>query len=126
MNEILNVVDEKEFKNMLEVNPDIKEIEEQEIKLLLNLLNQIGCNERQIRNIITSNPFYLTKDIEDVVKLINKLQSLKITALNITFDSNPYLLNKEAYEIDEFIEEKKQENIDLEDIIDLIDSGMID
>ena len=126
MNEILNIIEEKELKNILEINPSIKELSENEIKMSLNLLEQIGCNERHIRNIITCNPFYLNRSINDLVKLIRKLQSLGITALNITFDSNPYLLNKDGYEIDEFIEKKKKEGIMLEDIIDLIDAGMVD
>ena len=126
MNEILNIVEEKEIKNMLETNPNIKELSEQEIINLLNLLEQIGCNERQIRNIITCNPFYLNRSISDLVKLIRKLELLGIAALNITFDSNPYLLNKDSYEIDEFIEKKKKEGISLEDIIDIIDAGMVD
>lgn len=126
MNEILNIIEEKELKNILEINPSIKELSENEIKMSLNLLEQIGCNERHIRNIITCNPFYLNRSINDLVKLIRKLQSLSISALNITFDSNPYLLNKDSYEIDEFIEKKKKEGIMLEDIIDLIDAGMVD
>lgn len=126
MNEILNLLEAKEIKNMLEINPSIKELSEKEIKMSLNVLEQIGCNERQIRNIITCNPFYLNRSINDLVKLIRKLDSLGISALNITFDSNPYLLNKDVYEIDEFIEQKKTEAISLEDIIDMIDAGMVD
>ena len=124
MNEIFNIIDEKELKNMLEINSSIKELSENEIKMSLDLLEQIGCNERQIRNILVCNPFYLNRSINDLVKLIKKLESLGITALNITFDSNPYLLNKDSYEIDEFIENKKNEGISLEDIIDIIDAGM--
>lgn len=126
MNEILNLLEAKEIKNMLEINPSIKELSEKEIKMSLNVLEHIGCNERQIRNIITCNPFYLNRSINDLVKLIRKLDSLGISALNITFDSNPYLLNKDVYEIDEFIEQKKNEGIYLEDIIDIIDAGMVE
>lgn len=126
MNEILSIMDEKEIRDIIEINPDIKFLNNQEVKLILNILYQIGCSERQVRNIITCNPFYLNRNIEDIVNLIKKLESLGITCLNITFDSNPYLLNKDSYEIDEFIEEKKNEGINLENIIDLIDAGMVE
>lgn len=127
MNEILSIVENEQYvKNMLEINPDIKELSDKEIYESLNLLIKIGCNQRQLKNIIIANPFYLSRSTTDIIELIGKLRYLGMTNLNITFDSNPYLLNKDDYEIDEFLEEKRNENMELEDIIDLIDAGELD
>lgn len=58
----------------------------------IEFLEDIGCNESQIKNIISINPLFLQKDTDDLIKLKNKLISLGDTNLNITFDSNPLLL----------------------------------
>ena len=56
-------------------------------------------------------------------KLINKLLSLGFTNLNLLFDANPFFLNLDSFEIDEFIKEKQKDDMLLVDIIDLIDSN---
>ena len=41
----------------------------------------------------------------------------------LLFDSNPWLLNKDLFEIEEFIEKKQEEGLLLEEIVDLMDSN---
>ena len=41
---------------------------------------------------------------DDVIDLINKLFEIGVTNINLLFDSNPLLLNKNSYEIDNYIE----------------------
>ena len=85
----------------------------------------VGCKDYHIRNIISANPYYLSRSTNDIKQLINKLLSLGIQHLEITFDSNPWLLNKDAYEIDEYIKDEQFKGLSLDEIIDNIDSGMI-
>ena len=106
--------------------PYIKNIDDNEIKNKIYMLEYIGSSKKIIKNIIISNPEYLNRDIDDIKDLINKLLSLKIQRLDITFDSNPWLLNKDSYEIDDFIDEKVNSGVDYEDVIDLIDGGIIE
>lgn len=106
--------------------PNIKDIDDNEIKNKINMLEYIGCSRKIIKNIIISNPDFLNKDINDIKDLINKLLSLGIQRLDITFDSNPWLLNKDSLEIDDFIDEKVNSGIDYDDVIDLIDRGELD
>lgn len=54
--------------------------------------------------------------------MILKLYQLGLTHIYTIFDSNPFLLNKDSDEIDEFIEIKHKEGLTLEEIIDIIDS----
>ena len=70
-----------------------------------------------------SNPLYLNRCNEDILNLIKRLYDLKINSLNLLFDSNPWMLNKDAFEIDDFIYKKQQEGIVLEYIIDMLDSN---
>lgn len=92
---------------------------------LLDLLLDVVYSCDVLKRIILSNPYYLNKDIDDVKNLIKKLKLLNVKRLDITLDSNPWILNLDCYEIDDFINKKKEEGLEIENIIDLIDMGMI-
>ena len=47
----------------------------------------------------------------------------RLNTLNILFDANPYILNLEPYEIDNYIKNRLEKNETLEDIIDDMDSN---
>lgn len=113
---------EKDLKHISETNPEIKETTSEEIIKLINILKKIKCNNNVIKNIIITNPFYLTRLDTDIIELINKLDSIGISNLNYLFDANPYLLTKEAFEIEDFIKEKSKD-YSLEEIIDMIDTN---
>lgn len=115
----------QEIVNMLEVNQEIRNVTNEEIKGLCDLLRFIGCKDYHVKNILIANPFYLTRSVEDVQKLIQKLESLGIVHLETTFDSNPWLFNKDAFEIDEYIEERMSAGVSLEEVIDEIDAGTL-
>lgn len=96
------------IKDMIDMNPSIIELTNSELENKIQVLKSINCTDKQIKNIIVSNPKYLCRSDDDILNLIKKLLKLKMTNINLLLDSNPYLLNKDAYEIDEFI---KQNNI---------------
>ena len=123
MIELYNLdISEETIKSMLELVPEIKEITEKEIKEKEIILKTIGCKKNQIRNIISSNPFYLTNDNKEILELIKLLYNYNFSSLNILFDSNPYILNLETYEIENYINERKKEE-KLEDIIEKLESN---
>lgn len=112
-----------EIKDMIEICPEILELSKPEILNNIDLLNNIGCSERCIKNIITSNPFYLNRTLEDIISLINKLIKIGVTNIDLLFDSNPFLLNKDAYEIDEYINIEKNKGKSLSDIVEEFESN---
>lgn len=127
MDELLKLgLNEQEIRNMIQVNPQILELNDEDIIKLLNLLFLEQCNNQIIGHIIIANPIYLSRTYEDVNKLILKLKEIGITRLDVTFESNPWLLIIDDYEIDEFIEAKSQEGLEYEDIIGLIEQGMVE
>ena len=97
-----------------------KEIKEKEL-----ILKKINCDENQIINIISSNPMYLDKTNDIVLRLISKLKSYGFSMLNILFDSNPYILNLEVFEIENYVNDRLNDGEMLEDIIDDLDSNPI-
>ena len=88
-----------------------------------SLLKIIQCSDNQIINIISSNSLYLSKTKEEYLKLINYLIKKKFNTLNILFDSNPYILNLEPYEIEKYINNRINNGELEEDIIDDLDSN---
>ena len=124
MIELYNLgISEETIKNMLEVEPSIKELSEKEIKEKIVLLQEINCSNNQILCIISSNPQYLNKTKNEIIELIKTLSDYGFTPLNILFDSNPYILNLEPSEINNYIENRKNNGESLEDIIDDLDSN---
>ena len=117
---------ENEIKNIININNEVMNLNVEEIKALVDILVNVGCKDYHIKNIISANPYYLSRSVTDISNLINKLLSLGITHLETTFDSNPWLLNKDAYEIDEYIRDEQFKGLSLEEIIDNIDSGMME
>lgn len=123
MPELYNLnLTESDIKEIIAKNPIIKETPEEDITNLINILKQLKCTNSDIKNIIITNPFYLTSIDTDIINLINKLTKLGISNLNHLFDSNPYLLNKEAYEIDEFVNEMSK-TYQKEEIIDMLENN---
>jgi len=124
MNLLLNLgITEQEIMSMLEQYSFLKELSHKEIMDKIAILKYVNCQDRHIKNIIVSNPSFLDRLDTDIIKLIQKLFSLKITNLNLLFDTNPYLLNKDDYEIDNYIKEQLKEGKLLENIIDEFESN---
>ena len=118
-------ISENTIKNMLELVPYISEMSEKEIKEKEIILKKINCDENQIINIISSNPMYLDRTNDEVLRLISKLKSYGFSMLNILFDSNPYILNLEVFEIENYINGRLDSGEELEDIIDNLDSNPV-
>ena len=124
MNELYKLgISENTINEMLNVNPNLKDISDNEIIQKENILKQIGCNDSQVLNIISSNAMYLDKIDNKVIELLTYLSKLGFTVLSVLLDSNPYILNLEVFEIERYIKKRLQNNESLEDIIDDLDSN---
>ena len=116
-------INEDDIKSMIELCPMITDMSDDEIKKKIDMLSFIGCNNRHIRNIIVSNPNYLDRIDDDIVKLINYLNKIGVSNIYLLFDSNPYLLNKDKFEIEEYINSKIELGLFIDDIIDEFESN---
>ena len=118
-------ISEETIKNMLEVNPEIKDLSEKEIKEKVLILEKFGCFDDQIINIISSNPTFLSRTKGEILNLVKTLVDYKFRTLNILLDSNPYILNLDPFEIKNYIEKRVEQGELLEDVIDDLDSNPI-
>ncbi len=126
MEELFNIgISESTINEMIERNPEIKEITSEEINNKKYILEKIGCSNNQIINIIGSNPDYLNRTNDEIINLLKCLVDYGFKTLNILFDSNPYILNLDKFEIDNYINERISNNESLDDIIDDLDSNPI-
>ena len=116
-------ISENTIMEMIELNPDIKELDDNEINEKIEILKSINCNDRQIKNIISSNAMYLSKLNTDIINLLNRLNSLGFNSLNILIDSNPYILNLDVFEVDNYIDKRLKNGEVLEDIVDDLESN---
>lgn len=124
MKELFNMnLSEQTIKLMLEINPELRDMNNNEIINKVEILKSIKCSSSMINNIISSNPLLLNRADEEIRKLINYLLSKGFTTLNILFDSNPYILNLDIFEIDNYIIKKNKDGENLESIIDELDSN---
>ena len=110
----------EDIKSMMDTNHSIDSVNDKDIKDLIELLQEINCEEEQIKNILLCNPFYLTNSIYIVKDLINKLKNIGCANLNILFENNPYLLNLEKESLERIYNEKIHEGFTKEEIIDYI------
>ena len=107
-----------DIKEMISINKDILNLDNEEIRNIVSILKNINCSDSEIRNILVTNPNYLSRCYSDVIELINKFKSLNIDDLNELFNSNPHLLNKDVFEIEDYINSEISNGKKLDDIID--------
>lgn len=110
-------LNENEILDIVDANGEVKDLSEEDIIKYIYILIDVGCTQKQIHNIVTSNPFYFSRDINDVGKFLRRLNSLNVSDLADVLDSNPWLLNKDSFELDEFL--MKERNTDsLDEILE--------
>ena len=124
MKELYNLgISDTTLKCMIEINPEILEMSNNEINDKKDILKRINCTDREILNIISSNALMLSRTNSGLIDLINYLKELGFNNLNILFDSNPYILNLEPFEIKRYIDDKLNDGESVDDVIDELDSN---
>lgn len=107
----------EEIKNIMNTNEDINNITDKDINSIIELLEKYNCKINHIKNIIITNPFLLTREIDEIEKSISAL--LDITdRVEILLDTNPFLLNIGERDINSTIRRLYNEGLKKEDIID--------
>ena len=89
----------------------------------IKILKNINCSNRQIVNIISSNPLFLNRTNIDLKKLFNSLNIMGFTSLNLLIDTNPYILNLEPLEVEKYVKDRVDNGELLDDIIADLESN---
>lgn len=118
MNYLYNLdLNENEILDIAEANGEVQDLSEEEMIKYIYILIDIGCTQKQIHTIITSNPAYFSRDIDDVGTFLRKLKSYDVD-VSLALEANPWLLNKDSFELDDFINEKRSLGIADDKILD--------
>lgn len=118
MNYLYNLdLNENEILDIAESNGEVQDLSEEEMIKYIYVLIDIGCTQKQIHTIITSNPAYFSRDVEDVGSFLRKLKSYDID-VSLAVEANPWLLNKDSFELDDFINGKRNLGISDDEILD--------
>ena len=124
MEELFNLdLSENTIRSMIELNPYLKEVSVEEVKEKEIILEKLGCSKIQIRNIISSNSLFLNRTNEEIIKLSNYLFSNGFDTLNILYEANPYILNLDVFEIEDYINNRINNGEEKDNIIDDLDSN---
>lgn len=118
MNYLYNLdLNENEILDIADANGEVQDLSEEEMIKYIYVLIDIGCTQKQIHTIITSNPAYFSRDVDDVGTFLRKLKSYDVD-VSLAVEANPWLLNKDSFELDEFINEKRSLGIADDKILD--------
>lgn len=118
MNYLYNLdINENEILDIAEANGEVQDLSEEEMIKYIYVLIDIGCTQKQIHTIITSNPAYFSRDVDDVGTFLRKLKSYDVD-VSLALEANPWLLNKDSFELDDFINEKRSLGIADDKILD--------
>lgn len=118
MDKLSHLFNKMEIDELIFMNENIKE--ETDLNQKIELLDSLDIEDNIIRNIIKSNPFFLTRDIKELQELIKRLKEIGIVEFDTMLDTYPYLLNKNNYEIDEFLKANRDKTD--EDIKEILES----
>lgn len=116
-------ITEEELIDLLEQNTKITKLLNDDILNSINILRNIGCSDLQIKDIIITNPWYLTRFHDDIINLINELNNIGVKNLDNLFNNYPMLLNKDDFEIQEFIDDCLKKGMDISDIVDIVENN---
>lgn len=115
----------EEINILMDTNEDISLVSDSDVNEIINLLKNNNCSIDTIKNIFICNPFTITNNINDTIKLIDKLKELGFKNINLLFDSNPYILNISDKTIEKLYNKKKDEGLEKSEILDFISYNVI-
>lgn len=124
MNKLFELgISENDVKNMIDLVPDIYDMSEDDINNKIDILKYVECNDRHIRNIIVSNPMYLDRTDDGVLRLISYLKKVGFSNINLLFDSNPYFLNYDVFEVEDYIDKQVNLGKSIDMVVDEIEDN---
>ena len=108
----------EEIKNMMDSNTEINDVLDSSISEIINILESVGCSKKNIRDIFNTNPFCLTRNVDEIKKLMAKLMDIGLLNINVLLDTNPFILNVDYKDIDSIYKKKVSEGLSPESITD--------
>ena len=97
---------------------DLDDLSEDNIINKKDILIAINCTNDQVSSILKRNPLIISKTNKELVNILKFLLTKGFNNLSDLIDTNPFILNLDPYEIDNYINKRIQDGELLENIID--------
>lgn len=110
-----------DLEQLLLANPDIGNLQQEDINKILLILEDINCSPKQIKNILVTNPLVLSVLPDDLLSIINEFKKINIQSINLLLDSNPYLLTINPFDLTNYIKLHLERGIQLDDLISMLE-----
>lgn len=118
MLELINFgINENTVMDLLNSNPNFKQLTMKEVNEKIVLLKNILCNDEQIENIINTNSSYLMKSNSEIVELFNTLFDLGFENINEMVDLNPHILSLKSTDIKKYVDFRMYNGETRDDIV---------
>ncbi len=118
--------DDQELIDIINCNPEIRHMDNNEINEFIKLFQALNFNDEEIKSIIYANPYALNRSMDDIERLLLKFSLLGISNFKDMFVNNPFMIDKDDYEVDEFIVNQELLGKDVDEILDDLSKGIID
>ena len=118
-------INKDELDYIISENNNIIYLSDSDIYELICLFVNIGFDTRKIKEMIVENASALNRSVSDIIELIRKLKEIGVEDIKELFLSNPWVLNMDDFEIDNFIENKLNDGVDSCDILEMLCRGDI-
>ena len=112
---------EKEIEKLLEEEPNLKYMDKKDARNIIKILTENKCSNRVLRSLILRNPSFLLRKYSEIKELIDIILEYGIENIDMMFYIYPNILNKSAYEIDNFFIKKHQQGLSNDLICDILE-----
>lgn len=111
-------LNESEILKMIDVNNHIKDMSDLEMITYIYILVDIGCSQAQLLAIITSNPNYFSRSVEDIRKILERLLSLEEIDIPSILVNNPNILSIDVSLIEDYFKENGNLNLSDKELLE--------
>ncbi len=123
MDILSSYLNDQEVIDVLEMNPMIKDLDDEEIEEMIDILKKLKCSSNTISEVIYANPFYLTNIPSSIVDIAKALIAIGINDFDELLQGNPWILDRDPDEIKEFLLDERKKGTAIEDILEKIERG---
>lgn len=106
----------EEIKNMMDSNTEINDVSDETINEIIKILDSVNCSKEIISDIFNTNPYCLTRSVDELKKLMAKFLDIGIANIDVLLDSNPFILNVDYKDIDSVYKKMVKDGFSLEQI----------
>lgn len=109
-------LNESEILKMVDTNNHIKDMSDLEMSTYIYILVDIGCSQTQLLDIITANPNYFSRSVDDIRKILERLLSLEKIDIPSILVNKPDILSVDVGLLEDYF--KDNSNLKAQELLE--------